>query len=66
MNARPPEPEAENTLAARPAREFVAAFEDLDEAFDALDALEATTRGEWLAAIRSPRERDAAEPEDGA
>jgi len=49
----------------RPAREFVAEFEDLGAALDALDALASKrgeTRGEWLAAIRSPRER----AQDGA
>jgi hypothetical protein len=68
MNARPADDEPGISLATRPAREIVAEFENLDEAFEALDALAAKrvlTRGEWLAAIRSPRDRDAAEPGDG-
>ena len=43
-----------------PARDRVAAFVELDEVLAALDALAAKrgeTRAEWLAVVRSPRER---------
>jgi hypothetical protein len=52
-----------------PARERVAEFVDLDEAFEALDVLTSKrgpTRADWLAAIRSPRERVASDRLGGA
>ncbi len=54
-----------------PERARAAEFLDLDQVFEALDAIapkRAPTRAEWLAtlAARSPREPDAAQSRDGA